>query len=113
MKLQNWKNDVSGLSLVEVLVALLVMAIVIVPLISMFTNGFSGIARTGRKSQDLYQAQKEVEAAIYAGVNSITPSPPPLRITFADDSFVLVPGEIREVRVNDIAITTFILNRAN
>ncbi len=113
MKLQSWKNNISGLSLVEMLVALLVLAIIIVPLISMFTDGFLGIARTGRKSQDLYQAQIKVEAAIYTGANSITPSQPPLIINFADDSSVLVPGAIYEIKVNDIAITTFILNRRN
>ncbi|MBS3902276.1 MAG: hypothetical protein KGZ54_09705, partial [Dethiobacter sp.] len=53
--LESWCKRIEiTLSLVEILVALLVLTIVIVPLVSMFTDGFSGIARTGRISHDLY-----------------------------------------------------------
>lgn len=112
--LESWCKRIEiTLSLVEILVALLVLTIVIVPLVSMFTDGFSGIARTGRISHDLYQAQIEVEAAITAEAGSITPSPSPLKITFADGSTVSVPGEIREIKVNDVTITTFVLEHGN
>jgi len=109
MKLQKWKNDQAGFSLAEMLVALFILAIALVPLIAMLTDGFAGIVRAGRTSSDLYQTQKLVEAAIYSGTTSITP----LTITFADTSTVQILGEIREIRLNDTAITTFIPRHRN
>jgi len=107
MKLQNLNNNRAGFTMVEMLLALLILAVTLVPLITMLTDGFAGIVRAGRTSSDLYQTQKLVEEAIYLGTTSSTP----LTITFTDASTIQIPGVIREIQLSDTAvtaITTFI-----
>ena len=113
MKLQNRNNNRAGFTMVEMLVALLILAITLVPLINMLTDGFAGIVRAGRTSSDLYEVQKLVEEAIYLGSPT---SSTWLTVTFTDPStpsIIQIPGVIREIRFSDTAITTFIPRDGN
>lgn len=60
----------NGFSLIEVLVALAVLAVVIVTFTALFTSSFAGISIAGDKSVELYNAQTEMDDAIARGALS-------------------------------------------
>lgn len=60
-----WKiNYESGFTLVEIVVALAVLMILLVPFTFLFTSSFTNIFAAGNKNQALYDVQKELENEI-------------------------------------------------
>lgn len=98
------RNNRAGFTLIEMLIALLVLSIVVAALISMLVNGMFGIVAAGTKSSNMYQTQVKVERAINTGTSQNTP----LTITFTDSTFITVPGEIASLQTDDVTISVFI-----
>lgn len=53
-----------GLTLIEILVALLIFVVILVSFSALFINSYAGVRLGGHKSERLYQAQSEVEEAM-------------------------------------------------
>ncbi len=60
MRLRLVKND-SGLTLVELLVALAILTLVLLAVVGLFTGGFSNVGIAGHRSDALYRAQTGLE----------------------------------------------------
>ncbi len=54
----------NGFTIVEVLVALAILMIIIFSFTLLFTSSFSGIARAGKVSEELFRAQKDMDNKI-------------------------------------------------
>jgi prepilin-type N-terminal cleavage/methylation domain-containing protein len=50
-------NQNKGLTLIEIIVAIAILGIILVPLIGMFTNGFTNIFTMGNKTRAVTEAQ--------------------------------------------------------
>ncbi len=61
------KNSQGGFSLIEVMIAMVIMLIIISAFTVLFTSSFTGIFRAGSKSESLYRAQAEMDHAINSG----------------------------------------------
>ncbi len=72
MKREKLKNE-NGFSLVEVMVAMVVLLIFVVAFSALFTDSFSIIFSSGRKSEAQYQAQ-EASEWVLSGVDPATVS---------------------------------------
>ena len=79
-----------GFSLVEIIVAMTVLLIVIFAFSTIFTFAFGGIFSQGRKSEALYEVQKDLEA-LYEAQESGDGNTLEIRFDSADD--VSVDGE--------------------
>ena len=96
----------SGFSLVEVMIALVIIALIATAIVPLFISGFSGIVASGRKSVSMYETQVELERAISQGIQE--PDESPLAIIFADSSSVEVRGKQLDVEIEKVSITVFI-----
>ena len=103
-----------GFSLVEILVAFVILLIVITAVTPLFTTSYAGIFRAGRKSNALYQAQRDIESAINVGtaLNS-----DPLTITFpgVPSITLTLQGKIETktypAEANNVSVTVFLPKR--
>lgn len=79
-------RDQSGITLVELLVAVVIMSIIIIPILTLMTNSSTRTATQGKESQLIYFAQEIIEqiksgnrsamnewgnCSVYAGCNSL------------------------------------------
>lgn len=100
-----------GFSLVELLIAMVILAVIILSFTALFSSSFSGIFTAGRKSKALFEAQDELEQKIIGGTSLSTL----LTVTFSDSSTITIPGELITGDVlyegNTGAVTTFIPQR--
>lgn len=92
-KLQNHK----GFSLVELLVALVILVIVITGITTLLLGGFSGVFRTGRKTQALKAAQTDIENALRVDNPD---NDDPLVIYFDGVSPITLKGKIKTATEN-------------
>ncbi len=65
--MQSIKNEQSGFSLVELLVAMVIFMIIVIAFTALFTNSYTGIFRAGDKSESMFVAQADMDKAIYRG----------------------------------------------
>lgn len=94
----------TGFTLVELLVALMVLTIFLVSFIAMFVNGMFGISSSGQKSSDIFSTQEELEQMISRGTSEATP----LTITLPNSSTISVSGEIVIIENGKAKMSTFI-----
>lgn len=78
-----------GFTIVEVLVALAILMIIIFSFTLLFTSSFSGIARAGKVSEELFRAQKDMDNKIVEADDSEDPY----------EIKIIFPGEIDPVEV--------------
>ncbi len=97
----------SGFSLVELLIAMVVLVIAVTAFTGMLTSGMSGIARAGEKSTHMYLSQEELEKKISTGTTVGTL----LTVTFKDLSSIAIPGETVEFSNGNVSISAFIPRR--
>ena len=88
------KNE-EGFTLVEVIVAFVLLVIMLYALITVFTTGSSGIFRAGRKSEALFETQKSIDNSIAEGLSNEAVITPHL-ITFEGHPPLVVYGEVKE-----------------
>lgn len=95
-----FKNRLSGkegLALVELVVAILILAVIILAFTTLFGDSYANIFTAGRKSRALYQAQEELEIKIRTGTaqDNMFAITLPTGTTLPNGSGVLtVPGEL-------------------
>lgn len=101
-----------GFSLVEIIVAFVVMLIVITAVTPLFTSSYTGVFRAGRKSSALQQAQSDIEAAIRIGT---TLNSNPLNISFPGVPSITLQGKIETIihptETHNVAVTVFLPKR--
>lgn len=116
MRLRLRKGD-SGLTLVEVLVALAVLTIVLVAVVGLYTGGYMGVGMAGHRSDALYRAQAGLENNILIpGVDNdgLQMDDTEIEIDYPGLS-IIVPGKIitveQEAREdNPVSLTVFVPN---
>ena len=64
MTMKTNKNVKNGFTLIELIVAVAILAIVSIGFLTMFTSGFSIISRSGRQTKANYNAQELIEKSI-------------------------------------------------
>lgn len=87
------KRKDCGLTLIEILIGLAILAVMALSFTALFTSSFAGIFSAGRKSTALFQAQQQMEQKIAGGTSGNTP----LTITLPDLTTIQVQGEILSV----------------
>ncbi|MDN5327230.1 MAG: hypothetical protein PWP41_1926 [Moorella sp. (in: firmicutes)] len=75
MKLSTWLIDKRGLTLIEVLVASVILAAVLAPILGMFTTAARGYAQGGRETVALNLARAHLETCLAAGYNGLEEMP--------------------------------------
>lgn len=95
----------SGFTLVELLVALAILAIVAASFVGLYTTGVFGIARAGTRSHGINLSQEQLERSIQTGTVSTDID---LTITLPDGEEFEVSGEIKEHTNEDVTLRTFI-----
>lgn len=96
-------NQEKGFTLVEVLVAMAILMIIIFTFTVLYTSSFAGIARAGKVSEELFNAQKDMDNIIAEGLETLPEeTPPEMEIEFVDGvgnvvHTVKVKGEEKEV----------------
>jgi prepilin-type N-terminal cleavage/methylation domain-containing protein len=91
------KNN-TGFTLVEVMVAFAILAIMIFAIINIFNLSYSGIFRAGRKSEALFYAQENMDNSIAGGIESGSELTTHV-IVFGGES-ITVTGEEKEIDYN-------------
>ena len=66
-KIRNHLSRNRGFTLVEIILAMAVLAVVILAYTMLFTDSFRGIFTAGHKTRALYEAQQEVEQKMNEG----------------------------------------------
>lgn len=88
-----------GITLVEVLVAILVLSILTVAFGRLFTTGVNGVFSAGERNATLYRAQLEMERILAVNPGSIEPSmivdEQPLVIQFPGGTAVVEGKQVR------------------
>lgn len=107
----------NGFTLIEIIVAMSVLAIVVVAFSTLFTTGFSGIFSAGDRSVAQYIGQEAAEN-IMAGVDyvhsdvSISWQSQPVELFFSDGTTLTVRGAVYELEYSDgkqiVRLTTFV-----
>jgi prepilin-type N-terminal cleavage/methylation domain-containing protein len=98
----------SGFSLVELLVAAVILAIVAAGFIGLYTTGVFGVASAGLRSRNISLTQEELERKI----NSGTTVEDPLTITFpSDNTTININGEYVVYSNENVTIRAFIPRR--
>ena len=95
-------NQEKGFTLVEVLVAMAILMIIIFTFTLLYTSSFAGIARAGKVSEELFNAQKDMDNIIAEGLETLPEeTPPEMQIEFVTKEGVVyiveVKGEEKEV----------------
>lgn len=86
MRSKSWKqitrtiNTVKGFSLVELLVALAVLSIILIPFLHLLIVNYTNIVAAGNKSQALFSVQNELENAL--DTSSVSGVSRPVAIVF-------------------------------
>lgn len=62
-----WIKNSKGMTLIEVILALIIFGIIVVTLSSVLSTGYIGITRSGHKAKAAYEAQKEMTEMITSG----------------------------------------------
>ena len=99
-----------GFTLIETVVAMLILSIIVAAYIALFTTSYGGIFSAGRKSEAIYDAQKVTDNHFANGTTLESDS---LTVTFSDTSKnFIVKGKKQETTIQyeekDITITSFI-----
>lgn len=81
----------SGVTLVEVVIAIAVLAVVIVAFLSLFGSAYNWIIKARNKSAAMYDAQEQVELSISEGTPNLGDS---LTFEFSSDFEFDVPGAV-------------------
>jgi|GEM_PF-3438175 len=86
--MRSWLINEKGLSLVEVLIAIVILLMIVIVFATLFNSSIRGIVSSGDRSNTLFDLQKELEAE--------TPVPAiidtqPKNITFGNG--VVIPGK--------------------
>lgn len=97
----------AGFSLIELVIAMMILAMAVGGLTTMLTSGMYGIARAGQKSTDLHLSQSDVERKISEGTASVAP----LTITFTDTTEIPVLGEFVNFNHGNVEINVFLPKR--
>lgn len=90
----------TGLTLIEIIISVAILAIVSMTMLSVFANGFMHIKNAGEDTSLLYDAQEDIETVIATDGAGI---PATLTFTFPDDSF-----DISGVVVEDDSLVSFL-----
>ncbi len=94
----------AGFSLIEILVAVVVLFIIVFAFTSMLTDGMFGIVRAGERSTNIFASQEKLERKLSMGTTINTP----LTITLPDKTTITIPGEIVEFPQGNVNISVFI-----
>ncbi len=90
MKLHITNN--SGMTLLEIIIAIAILGIMSIGLLSMFTTSFKFIANAGNRSIATYDAKSLVESALnQKNTDSLAPG---ITIKFHDNSTITAPGKV-------------------
>ncbi len=88
------KNEI-GFTMVEVLIAALILLIIVIAFTTLFTSSFRGIVSSGSRSETLFGLQENIESDIKdPGADYIGN----LNIVFTEGGGVSIPGEHRSFR---------------
>lgn len=99
-------SDEGGFSLIEILIALVILSITIFAFTGLFTDSYSRIFSAGRKSQAIYKAQKDMESKIRSG----TTLNQDFTITVPHSTNITVKGELVDIEIEgqNAHLTTFV-----
>lgn len=94
-------NQEKGFTLVEVLVAIVILLIVVISFTTLFSSSYKGIAGSGQRSEALFGIQEEIESNLEdSGAIVVGPE----SIVFTEGTGVNIPGQHRtfkEVIIDD------------
>jgi prepilin-type N-terminal cleavage/methylation domain-containing protein len=65
------KRNSCGMTLIEIILALAILAVIALAILPAFTSSFKGIMAAGKKSDIVFQSQNETEDKILEGANTI------------------------------------------
>ena len=102
--LRRFYRNKSGFSLIELIIAMAVLAIIVATFTTMLTSGLFGIVKAGEKSTNIFLSQEDLEKKLSVGTTIGTP----LTITFTDLSTITIQGEIVEFPNGNVSIRAFL-----
>ncbi|HHY10081.1 MAG TPA: prepilin-type N-terminal cleavage/methylation domain-containing protein [Firmicutes bacterium] len=71
-----------GFTLVEVVVALLVLAVITAAVVGIYNSGLLAIFQSGKRTEAIYEVQAKLDQAISKGIAEVAETDPPLKIHF-------------------------------
>ncbi|KUK71915.1 MAG: Uncharacterized protein XD91_1647 [Clostridiales bacterium 38_11] len=103
-------NNSKGMTLIEVVVAMAIIALIAAAVLSVFTTGFAAIKRAGNKSEAGFNAHSQIEITL--NKRDTDPSPSNLTITFSSDGSAFnslgnVETVTHTINRSDVIITFF------
>ncbi len=90
------KKNVSGMTLMEVIIAIAILSIVVISILGMLTSGFRMIARAGWNSVVTFDSQAEAEETLI--LKNTDPLAAGITITFPSDTITCPGKAIKSVR---------------
>lgn len=96
-------GDRRGLTLIEIMVAIAILAIIVLGALSVLGSGFRMITLSNWHNKSTFDTQTAAEQGLF--IKNTNPSAAGVLITFSDGSTVTAPGELRRASqtVNDVA----------
>lgn len=101
------QKNKSGFALIELIVAVLILALVMAGLIALLRSSMIIIANASEKDINLQHSQSAIERKISKGTVVTTP----LTIRFSNNTQILVPGEFIHFAQGDAEIQIFLPRR--
>lgn len=101
-----------GFSLIELVIAIALLAIVVVAFLGMFTFGFSTISTTGKKTVANYSAQSVIEQSI-SDSDSVNRTTGSITLIDASDVSITIIGKIVKKDIDGsihVKLVTFVGN---
>lgn len=95
-----------GMTLIEIIISIAIIAIISVAFLAMFSSGFKGVVRAGNLTESGYRAFGQAELTLMQKDNEGSPSG--LLLTFTSDgSTVNAAGNVESLSDSDVTVTIF------
>lgn len=96
----------AGMTLIEIIVSMAIMAIIAVAFLAVFSTGFSGVAHAGNKTESGFRAFGQAEITLLQ--KDKDPSPSGLTLTFSSDlSEINAEGNVESLSDDNVTVTIF------
>lgn len=105
--IQMIKKKTKGMTLIELIISIAIIGIMIVSFSSIFIGGFKSILKSGKRSKNGMESQKQIEQLISTRP-PISDDNTELEIKFYDNTCIKITGQETQVNVDDVTYTIFI-----